>query len=101
MIVLGDFVLIEQTLTKKINSKIILNDAKPEDDLVYTMELKVLGVGPEVKREIEVGDIPVLATYAEPAALKVIEGEGGDKTIIRQAVYKEELIVAVTNSEQK
>lgn len=100
MKVLGDFVLVEQILTKKVNSKIILNDAKPEDELIYTQTLKVIEVGPDVKQEIKVGDIPILATWAEPVALKVISGKSGDEIITREAVYKGEFIVAIDNPQE-
>lgn len=95
MKVLGDNVLVEQTCTKKPKNLIIGNEKVENEDL-YLIKPKVIGIGERVVN-IGIDDIPVLASWAEPIAIKVISGKSGDDTIIRHVVYKSEYIVAIDN----
>lgn len=99
---LGNNVLIEQTCTKKQN-KIILANQKEDNDNLYliTMRIVGLGEGPECKASgLSEGDIPVLATWAEPLALKVTSGKSGDEVIMRQAIFHVGQIIATDNEGQ-
>lgn len=97
MKVLGKSVLIEQILTKK-DSPILHIEEKPEDDMVYESEMKVLEIGPECPESpLAVGDVPMIAKWAEPSALKAIEGKPGDYKLIRHLVYSFESVVAIDN----
>lgn len=101
MQVLRNNVLIEQTLTKKIDSKIILSDkvSEKEEENVYSASYVVLDVGPQVQ-DIMSGDIPYISSWNDPINTINISGKVGDKTIVRHLFYNEEAIVGVKSKDE-
>lgn len=100
MNVLGNHVLLREVLTKKVQA-IILPGQTEDNKEYYESRKTVQEVGPDASgKGISEGDIPVLASYAEPVAIKVISGKAGDNEIIRELIYVRDYIVAIDNSEQ-
>ena len=94
---LHDNVVVEETLTRKISSSIIVPGQEQEaDKTVYEPTYKVIAVGPQAEdKGVSIGDIPVIGTWATAASIKVVSGKAGETTIIRHIVHSVTSIVAL------
>ena len=89
----GDKVVIETTLTKKVVS--ILMPGETEKDS-YTPVHKVTSVGKLCKDDsIKVGSTVIFAHYAEPMHVENISGKVGDPVIIQHAIMAENFIAGI------
>lgn len=99
--VIGNNVLVEETLTKKSNGIQLLNEDASNEN-VYTSEMVIIDFSPEgvgFSRHLAIGVKPIIIHYAEPLATKVIEGKAGDEKIVRHLIYSLEHIVGIDNDE--
>ena len=93
MKVLGNRILVEQTMTKKKSALVALN-AKKDSEENFDVKRVVIQVGPEVPSDvIKVGDIPIFGKYADPAAIKILNKD--DNGMLAHLVMEYENIVAL------
>lgn len=109
-----EYVLVEETLTKK--TMLTLNSGEDPNETTYSSELKIKQMGEGYSSEsivgmaipdslstfpFAVGDVPVIASWAinSPDYVKVISGKVGDQTIIREKVYKLQYLIGTNNPE--
>jgi len=89
--VLGDFVLVEQTMTKK-HSLIITDAAKDKKD-TFDYAFKVVQKGKECKRDINVGESPIFSEYVKFSGLKILEKT--DTRMVSLVIVHENDIIGV------
>ena len=89
----GKRILIESIAAKKKSSLILKENAKNQEDL-FDITHKVIGVGPDCPKDEEnklnIGDIPVFGAYAQPFSVKIIE-KNNDRTITHMVYYYDDI----------
>lgn len=89
----GKRVLIESIATKK-ESKLILNENAKNQEDVFDVTHKVIGIGPDCPKDeenrINVGDVPVFGAYASPFSIKVID-KNKERSITHMVYYYDDL----------
>lgn len=91
--VLGNRVLVEQTMTKKVSKIVLTKDQQANPDN-FEIERKVIMLGDEVEPgKIEVGDIPVFGKYATEDSIKIISKD--DEKMVAHLVMHVENIVGI------
>lgn len=110
-----EYVLVEETLTKK--TMLALNSGEEPSETTYSSELKIKQLGEGYSAELggevgsdkafiptftfAVGDTPIIANWAidNPDHVKVVSGKVGDQTIVREKIYKLQYFVGTDNPE--
>lgn len=80
MKVLGEFVLVQQTDTKK-KSLIHIPGANKEGNYETTFEIKQIGASVPENYGIKVGDVPIFNTHVAFNGMNVTSPKGEDKVI--------------------
>lgn len=99
MKVLGNYVLVKQTMTKKV-SQVILPESVKDNKDNFIVELEIVQFGNEAEKKakesgIKVGDTPVFAQHVQFQGVKLIEKN--DKKAISLTIVHIEEIIAVDN----
>lgn len=92
--VLGDSVLVKQTMTIK-TGKIILSEVTPDEDK-YTFDFEVVAVGNKCERDIRVGDKPVFEKHVQFNPVRLLENTNQLRSSL--LTVHENSIVAIDNT---
>lgn len=108
-----EYVLVEETLTKK--TMLALNSGEEPSETTYSSELKIKQLGEDYPQELgvevekgktssfpfAVGDTPIIASWAidSPDYVKILSGKVGDQTIVREKAYKLQYLIGTNNPE--
>lgn len=89
--VLADYVLVKQTMKKKLGR--IITDAAASDKDKFDYSFEVVQLGSECKRGIKVGEHPIFGEYVRFSGLKVVEKT--ETSMISLIIVHENDIIAV------
>lgn len=95
---LGQFVVIEQKMTKK-KTAIIVSEAREDTDK-FDFSFKVLRLGNKCESDIKVGEMPILAKHRVFHAMDVLERYPNQGGMLCHAIIHENDIVGIDEPDE-